>query len=149
VQLAEPVQLASAGDAAGRGEDRFESDDSSGGTDELTERDGGVAVVGADIDPGFTGRHVVAEPVEEGFFRCAEDRAGVVVPGGVDGRAAERAGEDGVGAERCRQNSANTLFKRTTHGEDQRLLPSISGGPRSPYKSRATISFFRHTYSIL
>src|SRR5439155_22583070 len=73
LKLPERVQLPRARDAAGGAQYRLESDDASRRAHQPAKRDGGVTIVRADVDPGFTRRDVVMEPFKKGSFGRAED----------------------------------------------------------------------------
>jgi hypothetical protein len=55
------------------------------------------------------------EPREQGLFGSAEDSARVVVPGGAERRALERAGEDVVRLDSSREELPDLGFEGLVH----------------------------------
>ena len=79
-ELIESIQQPALIDASRGHRDRLEREDTAAGPDEARQRECGVTVMRANVDPGVPGPHFLREPVEQRAFRTPENAGRIVVP---------------------------------------------------------------------
>lgn len=110
-QLLKSIAGPGSRDAARRPDHGFESIYSSGGADELAKCERRISVMRAYIQPCFSAPDISREPGEQGQFRAAKNCRRVVVPGGHQAAAAQRAAENPALGYGARQETAETGFQ--------------------------------------